>query len=103
VIVVVGLWYLFLPSKPTGAVALNILPWTEVAKVESDSTGAMALEKVYITPCRVILPAGGYKVTLTHPQFKRPLTVRVFVKTDSVSEIRQQWPGYDVGKVLAEF
>ena len=102
-IVAAAIWYLSAPSVPMGAVALNVLPWAEVAKVESDSAGVAPLKRSYVTPCRMVLPAGNYTVTCTHPQYKRPLTLRVLIQKDSVLEVTQQWPGYDAAKILSQF
>jgi eukaryotic-like serine/threonine-protein kinase len=102
-LLVAAIWYLSLPSVPMGAIALNVLPWAEVAKVERDSSGVVPLDKSYVTPCRIILPAGSYKVTCTHPQYKRPLTLRILIQKDSVLEVTQQWPGYDAAKMLSQF
>ncbi len=98
-----ALWYFLTPSDPVGAVALNVLPWAEIAKVESRSTGPVDLKRAYVTPCRLVLPAGTYTLTCTHPQYKRPLLVEVVVGRDSVSEVTQQWPGYDAAKILSQF
>ncbi len=86
-----------------GAVALNVLPWAEVARVERDSTGVVALDKSYVTPCRIKLQAGSYKVTCTNPQYKQPLTLRIVIRKDSLLEVTQQWPGYDAAKILSQF
>jgi serine/threonine protein kinase len=94
------LWYLLTPAAPVGAIALNVLPWAEVTRVESDSTGIVQLNRSYITPCRIVLPAGKYRVTCTHPDYKRPLTLTVVIQKDSVLQLTQQWPGYDAAKIL---
>ena len=86
-----------------GEVALNVLPWAEVTKVERDPVGVVPLDKPYVTPCRIMLPAGIYKVTCTHPQHKQPLTLKISVQKDSVLAVTQQWPGYDAAKILSQF
>jgi serine/threonine protein kinase len=102
-ILVAAILYLSPKSVPTGAVALNVLPWAEVSKVERDSAGVIPLDKSYVTPCRMVLPAGSYTVTCTHPQYKRPLTLKILIQKDSVLEVTQQWPGYDAAKILTQF
>jgi hypothetical protein len=103
VILVAVIWYLSTPSAPTGAIALNVLPWAEVTKVESDSTGVLPLNGPCVTPCRIVLPAGKFTLTCTHPEHKRPLTLNVIIQKDSVLELTQQWPGYDPAKILTQF
>jgi hypothetical protein len=103
IILAAAIWYLSSPSVPTGAIALNVLPWAEVARVERDSAGVVPLKRSYVTPCRMVLPAGNYTLTCTHPQYKRPLTLRVVIQKDSVLEVTQQWPGYDAAKILSQF
>jgi serine/threonine protein kinase len=103
VILVAAIWYLSSPSVPMGAIALNVLPWAEVATVESDSGGVVSLNRAYVTPCRIVLPAGSYRVTCTHPEYKRPLTLKVLIQKDSVLDLTRQWPGYDATKILSQF
>jgi serine/threonine protein kinase len=97
------LWYLLTPSTPMGSITLTVVPWAEVTRVEHKAGGSVPLGRTYYTPCRLDLPAGNYRVTCTYPQSKKPMIVDVIVRKDSVSEVTQQWPGYDASKILSEF
>jgi len=91
---------------PTGYVALNILPWAEVARIENgegqDVTGTYAGEGKIITPCRLALPEGSYKISLTNQAYK-PLTLSIAVKSGEVQEVKQKMPGFDYKNVLPRF
>lgn len=102
-VIIAAVLFLGRPSAPMGAVALNVLPWAEVATIAGDSTGAVPLEATYITPCRIPLPPGSYTVTCTHPREKKPLVFPLVIHQDSLTEVTKQWPGYDAEKILARF
>ncbi len=90
-------------STPMGAVALNILPWAKVARIQRDNAGVIPQDRSYVTPCRISLSPGAYTITCTNPRYGRPLVLRLVIQQDSLLEVTQQWPGYDVAKILTRF
>jgi eukaryotic-like serine/threonine-protein kinase len=88
---------------PTGAVAVNVLPWAQVAKIEREKEGAMALDKAYVTPCLLTLPEGSYTLTFSNPGYTQPMVLKCVVHRDSLSEVVSQWPGFDAEKAQLQF
>jgi len=99
--------FIYVPPLPVGYVALNILPWAEVTRIETsegqDVTAAYAANGKIITPCRLMLPEGNYKISLVNPAYKEPLTVLVAVKAGEFQEVKQKISGFDYNNILPQF
>ncbi|MCI0699303.1 protein kinase [candidate division KSB1 bacterium] len=99
--------FLYTPPLPIGYVALNILPWAEVTKIENEAgvevTERYAANEKMITPYRLALPEGKYVIHLTNPAFKIPLKFSVEVKKGELQEVKQKMPGFDYRLLLPQF
>jgi hypothetical protein len=105
VAVLVAVYFLFLrgPSVPTGSIALNIVPWAEVVKIERTGSGPFALQEKSVTPCLLELPEGSYTITLANPSLQTPLQVTITVKAGELQEVRRKIPGFDYQSILSTF
>lgn len=90
-------------QTPTGTVALNVLPWAQVAKIEREKEGPLAPDGTSFTPCLLRLPEGSYTITCSHPDYTRPMVLKCVVRRDSLTELSSQWPGFDAEKALSQF
>jgi tetratricopeptide (TPR) repeat protein len=68
-VVLVGVVVLMRPPAvvPTGAVAIDALPWANVTRIEAEDGTVQDPPSPASTPLVLNLPAGTYKVTLTGP------------------------------------
>jgi hypothetical protein len=88
---------------PTGSIALNIVPWAEVVKLERTGSGPFALQEKSVTPCLLELPEGSYTITLANPSLQTPLQVTITVKAGELQEVRRKIPGFDYQSILSTF
>jgi len=96
--------YLLMPSTPpNGTVILNILPWAHVTGIEQEGAGPVSLPDSLTTPCRFTLAPGTYVLTCANPGFVKTFRVRVVVAQDSLSQVTQTFPGYNIERVLARY
>ena len=65
-------------AQPTGRVAIHAFPWANVTNIRDLNSGKdMAVELV--TPAPIDLAPGRYEVTLSNPNFRKPITRTVDV------------------------
>ena len=95
--------FLYAPASPRGYVALNILPWGEVAKVVSESGREVQLPGKTWTPCRLALPEGLYYIHVTNPMFAEPLIDTVTVRNNEVQLVTKKFTGFDDLEVLSKY
>ena len=95
--------FVFTPAPPEGTVALTILPWAEVVKIENENGEAVSLAENTLTPCRLTLPEGTYTIYVVNSQLDETLLLTVSVKDDQLQEIREKMPGYDYRTILSTF
>lgn len=99
--------FIYTPSSPSGYVALNILPWAEVVKIETsdgrDVTAIYAAAGKIVTPCRLVLPEGSFKISLTNSVLKESLTLSVAVKPGDSQEVKHKMPGFNYNNLLPRF
>jgi serine/threonine protein kinase len=95
--------FLYTPAPPSGTVALNILPWAEVVKIEGQGGAAVPLQGRTLTPCRLVLPEGTYSIQLTNPAADKPLVLTVQVRKDDLQNITRKMPGYDYRKFVSSY
>jgi hypothetical protein len=86
---------LYVPPASRGYVALNILPWGEVAKIVSDKGREVPLPGKTWTPCRLALPEGLYYIQVTNPMFAKPLIDTVTVRNNEVQLVTKRFTGFD--------
>lgn len=71
------------PPPPVAAAAhlgINAFPWATVTRVRNIDSGVdVAMNGSLMTPAPLELPAGRYEVTLSNPQFSKPITQTVEV------------------------
>jgi serine/threonine protein kinase len=64
-----------------GYLAINAFPWANVTEIRSLENGATVnVGAALITPAPVQLPAGRYEITLTNPNFSKPITRELSVR-----------------------
>jgi predicted Ser/Thr protein kinase len=98
VLVAVAVFYrtvLYVPPSPRGYVALNILPWGEVAKIVSEGGREIPLPGKTWTPCRLALPEGLYYIHVANPMFAKPLIDTVAVRNNEVQLVTKKFAGFD--------
>ena len=86
-----------------GSVSINALPWAEVTKIESSDGQIISIEEKLLTPCRLSLPAGRYKVHLSNPDYHSSLVVSVTVQEEQNTVVKETMPGFDYEQVLTTF
>jgi predicted Ser/Thr protein kinase len=94
---------LYVPSAPRGHVALNILPWGEVAKIVSAKGDEVPLPGKTWTPCRLALPEGVYYIHVTNPMFPQPLIDTVTVRNNEDRLVTRKFTGFDEKLDLTRF
>jgi predicted Ser/Thr protein kinase/tetratricopeptide (TPR) repeat protein len=94
---------LHVPPASQGYVALNILPWGEVAKIVSNTGREVPLPGKTWTPCRLVLPEGSYYIHVTNPMFAKPLIDTVTVRNNEVQLVTKKFTGFDEKQVLSKF
>ncbi len=82
---------------------LNILPWAHLTGIEQEGAGPVSLPDSLTTPCRFTLAPGTYVLTCANPGFVKTFRVRVVVAQDSLSQVTQTFPGYNIERVLARY
>jgi serine/threonine protein kinase len=89
------------PSIATGVLNVLVMPWARIEWLENLETG----ERVTInrvTPARLELPAGRYRLHLINPNTEGPLEVEAVVRADRTGEIRRSLPGFDATELAGE-
>ena len=94
---------LYVPSVPQGYVALNTLPWGEVAKIVTDTGQEVRLPGKTWTPCRLTLPEGSYYIRVTNPMFAQPVVDTVTVRSNEVLRVTKTFAGFDDRQVLSKY
>ena len=94
---------LYTPSAAQGYVALNILPWGEVARIVSETGQEVRLPGKTWTPCRLALPEGSYYIHVTNPMFAQPIVDTVTVRGNEVFRVTKTFTGFDGTQVLSKY
>jgi serine/threonine protein kinase len=83
------------PAAPAGAgyLSFNIKPWAVVEKIENTQSGEIKnfkpSEEASLTPLRISLPPGKYKITYKNSSIGTgPLTKEFIITSQQVTEIR---------------
>ena len=95
--------FIYTPSPPMGYVALNVVPWAEVTKIQRKDGGEIHLNGKTFTPCRLSLPAGEYTIHLANPDFEQPMSLSISVQEGAVQDINRTMAGFDYMKVVSAF
>ncbi len=94
---------IYVPSAAEGYVALNVLPWGEVAKIVSETGREIPLSGKMWTPCRLALPEGSYYIHVTNPMFAKPLVDTVTIRGNEVERVTKKFDGFDDARVTTKF
>ncbi|HVS30781.1 MAG TPA: protein kinase [Thermoanaerobaculia bacterium] len=65
-------------AQPTGRLAIHAFPWANVTSIRDLNSGK-SMEIELVTPAPVDLAPGRYEVTLSNPNFRKPITRTVDV------------------------
>jgi serine/threonine-protein kinase len=69
------------PPTSTGRLAIHAFPWANVTEVRNVSSGeTLPVENALQTPAPLDLAPGKYEVTLSNPNFRKPITRTVEVQ-----------------------
>jgi serine/threonine protein kinase len=93
--------FIYVPPAPVGYVALTVLPWAEITAIQRDDGQPVALRERTMTPCRLDLPPGTYRIRLTNPNFREPLVLTIMVRDGQTQSIRERIPGYSTSEALS--
>lgn len=87
------------PARPMqGYVSLNVQPWAQIESIK-DEKGRDVPIPITVTPCRLLLPAGNYTVTLKNPQYETRV-LQVIVKNQETTSIQETLKGFDYAKAV---
>jgi len=92
------------PQKPiaveiaNGWLSLNIQPWAEIKEIKNEKD-EFVTPPFASTPCKLQLPPGKYRVTLSNPQYETSI-VEVEIKSDQTSMVHQTLKGFDRAKAV---
>jgi serine/threonine-protein kinase len=81
-----------------GFVSLNIQPWAEIKDIKNDK-GEFVTPPFASTPCKIQLPTGKYRITLSNPQFETKI-VEIEVKKNETSVVHETLKGFDDAKAI---
>ena len=82
----------------TGWVSLDIQPWARIQEILDESGNPVKLSQV-LTPCRIELPTGKYRLTASHPDFQ-PAVLEFVVKENMTIIVSKRLTGFDYGKAV---
>ncbi|MCI0414480.1 protein kinase [bacterium] len=82
----------------TGWISLNIQPWAEIREVK-DEKGNPISSTAMITPCKMELPVGKYRIVLANPQYKT-LTIDVEIQNNSTTVVKKTMDGFDYARAV---
>ena len=78
-------------SEEVGLLALDAQPWAEVARILDESGEEVPLDLPALTPMTLQLPAGHYRVVLSHPSVDQAQECRVQVSSFRRADCRLQF------------
>jgi serine/threonine protein kinase len=78
-------------SDEVGLLALDAQPWAEVARILDESGEEVPLDTPALTPMTLQLPAGHYRVVLSHPSVDEAQECRVQVSSFRRADCRLQF------------
>ncbi len=75
------------PVPQKGIVVIDIQPWAYIEKIVKLPERQLVSLKDRYTPLRIELPEGTYEMTITHPAFLKPKTIRFHVKPNKLNRV----------------
>ena len=90
------------PAVQIGAVVLNASPWGRIASVVEETTGAVVEVGGAVTPCRLVLPAGRWRVVVRGADGAEGAVTAV-VSAGSESSVHVDLPGFDLESAVRSF
>ncbi|MBK8598770.1 MAG: serine/threonine protein kinase [Holophagales bacterium] len=93
-----------LPAGPaaTGELVLNASPWGRVVSVVEESTGAAFEAGAAVTPCRVTLPSGRWRIVVRGADGAEAAAT-VVVQPGRPSAVHLDLPGFDTESAVRSF
>lgn len=93
--------FVYVPPPPVGYVALTVLPWAEITAIQREDGQPVPGPGQRLTPCRLDLAPGTYRIELSNPGFRDPLVLTVIVRDGQTQSIRERMPGYTTKEALS--
>jgi hypothetical protein len=90
------------PSGARGTLVLNASPWGRVISVVEETTGAAVDAGAAVTPCRLPLPAGRWRVVVRGADGAEA-TATAVVREGADSVVHLDLPGFDVETAVRSF
>jgi len=86
---------------PAGSLTVLVMPWANIEWIENLESGER-VPSDDVTPVRLDLPAGRYRLRLNNPYTTGPLDVDAEVRAGQVSVVRRTLAGFDPGELTRE-
>jgi len=90
------------PPAARGTLVLNASPWGRVVSVAAEGTGERFDPAGAVTPCRIPLPAGRWRVVVRGADDAEAAAV-VTVRAGNESAVQVDLPGFDVERAVGSF
>ncbi|HXX65511.1 MAG TPA: hypothetical protein VEO56_17040, partial [Bacteroidota bacterium] len=88
------------PAAVHGDVAINVLPWAEIASIVDGDGHDVVLKKRTFTPCYLELPEGSYEIRLSNSDLADSMSISVQVKQGETQEIKRRFDRADYQDLL---
>ena len=85
-----------------GLVRLEAVPWAELKEVRKLPSGDEVVVTGQTTPLELALPAGAYKIVLTHPKLG-DLPVTLNVEAGKTITVRYKFDKFDIDQILNSY
>ncbi len=93
-------------APPIGSLVLNVVPWGHVDAIVPEAGGAAVGADCEEAPCVLSLPAGTYRVKVSHPRADKALEFVVTVKEGGLERVDQRFQNIsyeeEIGMILKQ-
>ena len=90
------------PAAPHGALVVNATPWGRVVSIVEESTAARFDAAGVVTPCRLTLPSGRWRVVVRGADGSESAAV-VAVRPGEPAALHVDLPGFDLESAVRSF
>ena len=82
-----------------GWLSLNIQPWAEIQQIKNENGEAVPLTQT-VTPCKLQLAPGKYRLTFYNSQFQNRTELEVLIRSNETTSVNQKMEGFDYAKAV---